>query len=192
MLKQPKNLLNYLPPILHDKKEYIQICKTEDVEINKLFTNINSLFDNLFLESLNLQGVKRWEKMLKITPKQSETLEDRRFRIITRYLTNLPYTKRSLHTILATLCGKDGYKLDINHEKFIVKVKVALGAKHKIDEVKFTLRKVVPANMSLDVNLLYNTHEILSNFTFEELSKFTHEQLREEELLHERNNELQT
>ena len=182
MLKKPRYLLNYLPPILHDKKEYIEIFKTEDVEVNKLFLNINSLFDNLFLESLNLQGVKRWEKILKITPKQSETLEDRRFRIITRYLTKLPYTKRSLHTILATLCGENGYKLNIDHKNFVIKVRVALRAKHKIDEVGFTLRKVVPANMILDIDLLYNNQKLLHALTHRHLAKFSYKGLREEEL----------
>jgi len=42
------------------------------------------------------------------------------------------------------------------------------------------LEKTVPLNISFDVELLYNTHEMLGGYTHEYLGKFTHQQLKEE------------
>ncbi|MEG2372762.1 MAG: hypothetical protein RSB36_08290, partial [Hydrogenoanaerobacterium sp.] len=39
--------------------------------------------------------------------------------------------------------------------------------------------EVVPANIVIDLSLLYNKNETLSHFTNARLSKFTHKQLRE-------------
>ena len=105
------NLITYLPPILQDKKEYIQICKSSNSEFTLLFSSIDNVLKDQFLSELTINGAKRWEKIMKITPKSSDTLEDRRFRIINRFLNKLPYTMRSLHQTLTTLCGPNGYKI---------------------------------------------------------------------------------
>lgn len=190
MLRSPTNLIHYLPPIFKDKKEYIQICETENSEFDLLFSNINSIYRNQFLFDLDINGVKRWEKIMKITPKQSETLDDRRFRIQTRYLTKLPYTMRSLYNILDTLCGRNGYKVELDSDQLILKVRLELTVKNQLDEVKRTLRRIVPTNIVLDIDLLYNQYQTVGKYTYEHLSKFTYEQIREEALSNERNGKL--
>ena len=46
------------------------------------------------------------------------------------------------------------------------------------------LNRVVPANMVIDLDLLYNQHSDFDGLTHEELSVYTHQQLRDEVISH--------
>lgn len=176
------NLINRLPPFLQNKEEYIQTFKTKDVQFILLWEKINECFKNLYLHELTEYGVKRWEKIMRITPKASDTLDDRRFRIINRYLTNVPYTYRKIKHILNTLCGENGYKLELNHINYELRVKLELYSKKQIDEVKVILRRIIPANLVLEVSILYNQHSTLSRIKHGQLKSMTHKTIREEVL----------
>lgn len=174
------NLISKLPPILQDKKEYINVCQTQDKEFIFLYSKINDCLNDQYLHDLTLDGIKRWEKIMKITPKASETLEDRRFRIINRYLNKLPYTMASLKELLNTLCGEDGYLIDYDVLTFTIKIRLELTVKHQLEEVKRTLYHVIPTNIVQDIDLRYNQYKMLGNCTYDYLSKFTFQQIREE------------
>lgn len=176
------NLINRLPPKLQDKKEYIQICQTQDKEFVFLWNKIDDCLKDQYLHELTLYGVKRWEKIMKITPKSSETLEDRRFRIINRFLNKLPYTMNSLKQILNTLCGENGYTIDYDIPTFTLKIRLELTVKHQLEEVKRTLYNIIPTNIVQDIDLRYNQYEMVGNYTYDYLSKFTFQQIREEAL----------
>lgn len=167
------NLIQRLPPVLQDKKEYIHICQTQNKEFVFLLDKINDCLKDRFLHELTLNGIKRWEKIMKITPKTSETLEDRRFRIINRYLNKLPYTMTSLKQILNTLCGENGYTIDYDIDTFTLKIRLNLTVKNQLDEVKRTLKHIVPTNIVQDIDLLYNTWGIVKYKTFGEMKNLT-------------------
>lgn len=176
------NLITYLPPILQDRKEYIQICKSSDNEFTLLFSNIDNVLKDQFLSELTINGAKRWEKIMKITPKASDTLEDRRFRIINRFLHKLPYTMRSLHQTLTTLCGPNGYKVEYIPSTYTLQVRLELTAKNQLDEVIRSLKYIIPTNIVQDISLLYNQYQTIGQYTYEQLSRFTYQQIREEAL----------
>ena len=46
------------------------------------------------------------------------------------------------------------------------------------------LKETVPANMVLDLSLLYNQHKTLKQFTHRQLSAFTGKQIRNEVLIY--------
>lgn len=181
------NLISKLPPILQDKKEYINVCQTQDKEFVFLYSKINDCLNDQYLHDLTLDGIKRWEKIMKITPKASETLEDRRFRIINRYLNKLPYTMVSLKELLNTLCGEDGYTINYDVQNFKLKIRIALTAKHQIEEVKRNLKYIVPTNIVQDISLLYNQYDNVNRFKHSQLEVFTHNSIREELLTIEGN-----
>lgn len=180
------NLITYLPPILQDKKEYIQICKSSNSEFALLFSSIDNVLKDQFLSELTINGAKRWEKIMKITPKASDTLEDRRFRIMNRFLNKLPYTMRSLHQTLTTLCGPNGYKIEYDSSTYTLKVRLELTAKNQLDEVVRSLKYIIPTNIVQDISLLYNQHQIVSKMTHSQLNSFIHKDIREEALSNER------
>lgn len=179
------SILDYTPPVLADAEEQKQIAKAIDPEINMLWSEIERAENNQFINSSDEYGIVRRENMLSIKPKNTETLDDRKFRLISREMEKLPYTLRVLENKLKTLCGENGYKLNIDYDNEIIKVRVNLISKNTYEEIELMLEKMLPLNMIIDLSLLYNSHRILSRFTHRQLSQYTHKQLREEVLINE-------
>lgn len=174
------NLIEYVPPILAETKEFKAICAAENVEVERLRTAYLNLFADQFIQDATVNGIARLEKIMGIVPKGTDTLEIRRFRLLARKQERLPYTKWTLPEQLAALCGDDGYSLNIDHAARKIIVRVALGVKGMYDAVELLLLKQRPANMVVDLSLLYNLYSMLEPFTHAQLSAYTYDQLRNE------------
>ena len=179
------SILDYIPPVLADAEEQKQISKALNPEINMLWAEIERAQNNQFISSSDEYGVAHRENMLSIKPKNTETLDDRKFRLLSREIEKLPYTYRVLKNKLKALCGENGYTLNIDYDNEIIKVRVDLISKKAYEEVELMLEKMSPLNMIIDLYLLYNSHKILSGFTHRQLNQYTHKQLREEVLINE-------
>lgn len=152
------------------------IMYAETPEVQKLWQACEECMDDQFISTATENGVARREKMLNITPFASDTLDDRRFRLMSRYAENAPYTRRRLANMLASLCGEDGYTLTFG--PLTVNVEVALTVRNNYKDVEDLLERVIPANMVINLTLKYNKHSAITSFTHEELQAFTHEELR--------------
>lgn len=173
---------DYLPPEIQKYLEFREIGNTVDSQFNGIFNSEKRLYDNSFISTLDDYGCTRWEKMLHLVKRDSDSIEDRRLRILTKFLNKLPYTEKRLHEMLESLCGKDGYHLEVNITEECVRVKIELGRKNQFSAVKKMLEEIIPLNLWLDVQLLYNTHRVLGKYTHRHLAQFTHRGLREEDL----------
>jgi len=175
-----RKLINYLPYIVRDYAEFQGITEAEQPEFETAWDSADDLLDNQFISTAGNMGLSRWEKILEITPKGTDTLEDRRFRILTRLNEELPYTLPQLRNILETLCGEGNYSADVTDYTLLVKVGVA--AKKNFEDVETLLERVAPANLILTVQQLFNIHQTLAGFTHAQLAYYTHSELRTEEL----------
>ncbi|WP_313132654.1 putative phage tail protein [Anaerocolumna sp.] len=176
------NLIEYLPGVLREVKEFKAFAKAENPEAIKLWEELENVLDDQFVNESTLNGVKRWESILGIKALDTDTLSDRKFRILSRLNEQLPYTYKNLESQLSLLCGENGYKLHLDNSTYELIVKVALTAKKKFAEVGNLLDRVVPCNIVISLILMYNQHSTLSQFTHAHLSQYTHNQLREEVL----------
>lgn len=175
-------LLDYLPDILRDIYEFQGICSAEDIELDALRESLAETVGDNFVQSLSENGCTRWEKMLKLTSKATDSLEDRRFRIHAALNQDTPYTFRGLNQQLSALCGADGYSAELDAGSYSISVKVALTAKGQFEEVRKLLARVLPANILAKVTLKYNQHSTLGGFTHGQLSAYAHDNLRNEVL----------
>jgi hypothetical protein len=174
------DILKYLPWIMQEIEEFKQIANAENPEIDSLFTAIGDAMNDQFVNDSTVNGVKRWESILNIVPKGTDTLDVRKFRILSRLNEKLPYTYRTLENNLISLCGENGFTLELNNGTYTLIVRVELVVKGKFDEVNSLLKRTVPANMVIDLSLRYNQHGTLSQFTNGQLKAYTHGQLRNE------------
>lgn len=174
------NLINYMPPSLMELAEFKALCATETVACNRMKTAYLNLFSDQFIEDSTENGVSRLEKIMGITPKGTDTLDVRKFRLLARKNENLPYTYPTVNRQLTTLCGADGYSFVVDPVGSIATVRVALTAKGMFDEVGVTLEKQLPMNMVIDLSLLYNQWITLSTKRWSELSTKTWYQVRNE------------
>ncbi|WP_313803245.1 putative phage tail protein [Cytobacillus sp.] len=177
------DILSYLPSILRDIKELIEIAQVEKPALEAIWKNIENALNNQFVVSANESGLSRYEKMLKISSPATDSIETRRFRILTRYQEQAPYTWKLLKQLLDNLLGEGQYELKRDVATKTISVKIELTVKGQFDAVVVMLERITPQNMVLDVQLRYNQHITLAKFTHEQLALYTHEQLRSEVLI---------
>lgn len=178
-MPQP-NILEYLPDFLKEVKEIIVHAKAQEPELAALWNAQENAYNDQFLYLMGENGISRWEKMLKISPMGTDTLEDRRFRILNRINAQLPYSYRMLEAHLIQMCGENGYRMSYDKDTWTLTIKIALTSKKQYSEVLDMVTQMIPANIILDYDLMYNTHEILGRFTYGELANYTHGTLRNE------------
>ena len=177
-----KKLQDYLPPILLKTYEFPLLCETEQPEIDRLHDAADAVLDAQFLSTAGEYAIQRYEKIFGVVPQDTDTLDERRFKVLTKINTQLPFSVRRLRQQLETLCGVDGYKLELDGDRYTLTVKVALTAKRNQQAVEELLADIVPANMVCTTSLLYNQHADLTRFTHAQLALLTHFEIRKEVL----------
>ena len=177
-----KKLNEYLPSILLKTYEFPLLCDTEQREFDRLNTAADAVLDAQFISTAGETAIARYEKIFGITPMDTDTLAERRFKVLAKINAQLPFSVRRLRQQLETLCGADGYKLELDGGKYTLTVKVALTAKRNQQAVEELLADIVPANMVCTTSLLYNQHADLTRFTHAQLAALTHFAIREEVL----------
>jgi hypothetical protein len=178
-----RKMLDYLPEIMKDADEFIQISEAEQTAKEQMWDNIYRMFDEGFVSTQTDTGLKRWEETLGITPKDTDTLEMRKVSVLGRLLSNIPYSIRTFKAMLDNMCGSHGYAVKLDDT--VVKIVVSLDYKKTLDNITELADEVVPAHMQIDIGLNYNKHRMLRNIgiTNSQLQLFTHEQIPEEPLL---------
>ena len=177
-----KKLNEYLPSILLKTYEFPLLCDTEQREFDRLNTAVDEVLNAQFVSTAGERGIERYEQIFSIVPQDTDTLDERRFRVLAKINAQLPFSIRRLRQQLATLCGEDGYKLELDGGRYTLTVKVALTAKRNQQVVEELLANIVPANMVCTTSLLYNQHADLTRFTHAQLALLTHFEIREEVL----------
>ena len=91
--------MEYLPQVLRDTAEFQQIMSVEQESADRFFEALDSVFSNQFIDTADETGIRRYEKILNLTPKDTDRLDDRRFRIKAKINEQLPFTIRVLASV---------------------------------------------------------------------------------------------
>lgn len=176
-------LIKLIPDIFCDIREFN--------EIYSAFAAVASKFEDkakqqekefyIYSEDITKKGVDRLARSLRINV-SGLSFDDKVFKIKTVLIDKRPYNIPNVKNMLSVLCGEDGYSFDVNNDSAAVLIKLDLGRKHQFDAVFELLDKVIPSNMVLTVELLYNMHSDLTGMTHEALKTKTHKQIRSDVL----------
>lgn len=191
-MENQTKLINYLPEFLRDIREYKALTTAEDYEINLLWADVGEAFNEQTVDTATEYGISRLEKIMNIIPKSMD-MDERKTEIKTRLGQQLPYTEQTLRKTLDEFCGPiksktqeelAGYILEIFPKEYTLKVLISLWNKNKKSLIDTMIRQICPANMLCMVDLKYNTYGDLQKLklTYEQLSKLTYKQIREEVL----------
>jgi hypothetical protein len=178
-----RQLINYLPNVIKGVKEYVAILDiAEQPEFESLWASVDHVFDDQFVQSATENSVKRWEKILGLYPKGTDTMEVRKAAILARLNEGLPYSERKLREMLNTICGSDGYILTVDGLHYKVYLGIMVKAKSSFAAAKTLINKVIPANLLLDFEQRSNTYQEVAAYTHQYLRQKTHYQIRNEVL----------
>jgi hypothetical protein len=176
-----RKLIDYLPPVERDIAEFDAILTmAEQPEMSTSWDAVHDVLNDQFISDATENGVSRFEKIMNIIPKATESLDSRKFTLLARVSEQPPFTITTLKKQLETLCGEDNYEVFRDVDAKILYVRIAIAAKSDFNDVGILLNRVVPANMEIDLSVKYIQHDALSEHTHEILQNFTHEQIRNE------------
>ena len=176
-----RRIIEYLPLYMQEYREIKIIMDAEQSEFELIWPDAEDVLNNQFVSDATVVGVTRWENIFGIAPKETDTLEERKFRVLVKLNEQLPYTMQTLKEQLQRICGENGYRIILNAGRYILNVKLALENASKYQDVCDMLRRMVPANMIINVSM-YNTYEMLSHYTHKQLAAFTQKKVREDVL----------
>lgn len=153
------NLIEYLPDILRDFYEYQELFKTQNPEFDTIDDLLLKWRDNLFPKTADEDGIKFFEEMLNIEPIPDDTLDIRRYRVLAKLNSRLPYTEIQLRKMLAAICGWDGFTLTV--ADLVVLVSLTEQSGDKVRVIYEMLRETIPMNLLIEIHQLLNSYGVL-------------------------------
>ncbi|WP_196029374.1 putative phage tail protein [Longicatena caecimuris] len=144
------DLLSYLPPVVQDFEEIKQIMNTESAEFNLLVKEYHNLLCDQFVHEATENGLSRWERILKINPKPTDTLESRRWEILNRLNIKIPYTFKMLKNKLYALYGDD-YTIKLISDIYTIRIRLPPVSDSELRSTFNMVSVISPANMIIDI-----------------------------------------
>lgn len=170
-----------VPELIERIPDIAEIYAINDEQADELDRALESLEANIFISTMNEEKTKRWETILSLKPKDTDSLDDRRFRVRSKVLEKLPYSYRVLLRKLEALCP-DGVELIVNNAEESVVVKVALKSRTMTEEVDTMLDAILPLNMTYLVIIMFNSWGMFMNRTWGQMQEMTWKIMREKVL----------
>lgn len=178
--KQEYELISALPEVLQRVRELAKICELEQRPFDEAWLAVQRVLAEMYVYSCGEVGIERWEKLLKIVPREEAGQDERVRAILFRLNEQLPFTSGRLRQLLDLVAPEDGYQLEMNADEYELVVRVALYCKSVERLIVEVLERTLPANISWELYWEYNRHWQLGEYTHAELARWTHYQLREE------------
>ncbi|MDR0326296.1 MAG: YmfQ family protein [Oscillospiraceae bacterium] len=171
-----RRLFDYLPPVLQKAPENrVLLDAAEQPETGALWEAAQALWAEQFIDSATDYGLSRWERMMRIPSAGDENA--RRQAILVRLRETPPFTLRLLLTALGELCGPGKFELSLAYNRYTLTVRVT--PRSPMGEVRALLSRWLPANILLDLDYLYLSHNKARAYRHEQLAAFTHKTVRE-------------
>ncbi len=168
-----RRLIDYLPPVLQEIEEFKAINSAIQPEIERAWAELGRLMNNQFLTTADESGVARWEKELRILPKDTDTPEARKTRIKAMWNRELPYTFKWLKNWLAGLCGTEGHSESVSG--YIIDVQLDYNTLPQANELAREILEMLgivrPANMLLRLTAALQSSGVIAHGALTELSR---------------------
>ena len=141
-------LVELLPSWYEGVVETDLLMEIEDDLFEELRLQIEKVQANQYVSTADSKTIRLYEEMLGITPEPEDTLEIRRFRVLTRMTSQVPYTEKYLKELLSSF--GDPAELTIFYDEYRLLVEMNFEKIGQISEIEYLFRSIVPANMVVD------------------------------------------
>lgn len=142
------DLIMYLPSVMKRYLEIQKIMQTENPEFDLLWDADGLIRLNLYIITAQEEGLKRYERILGITPAPDDGFETRRSRIIARWNDFTPYTLKYLIGLLSILANGH-FEIKTNFPSYEINITVTLTASGAVDDLAYILKNIIPCNLTV-------------------------------------------
>lgn len=138
----------YFPRYYEGILETDELIKVENDIWNNLYLLLNKAKNNQFIAYADEDGIYAYEQLFQIVADpETETLEERRFRLLNRIQTLSYYTMIYLRQKLNSLFGENNYEVEMNYLNYTLYVKSNASNSFIYKESIATINKIKPANI---------------------------------------------
>ena len=144
-----RKLINYLPYAIREFAEFKGITTGEQPEFELAWDAHEEVFVNQFVDTALDYGLSRWEKMLGITPKGTDTLESRRARIKAKLNNFVPYTIRAFARMMTAISNGEPFEIIIEPGSYILSITTCWTTSGQIEGLEYLIKHIVPCNIAI-------------------------------------------
>lgn len=138
----------YFPRYYEGILETDELIKVENDIWNNLYLLLNKAKNNQFIAYADEDGIYAYEQLFQIVADpETETLEERRFRLLNRIQTLSYYTMIYLRQKLDSLFGKNNYEIGMDYLNYTLYIKSNVSNSFIYKESIATINKIKPANI---------------------------------------------
>ncbi|PAV38005.1 hypothetical protein CJ260_11500 [Megasphaera sp. ASD88] len=148
------SLATFLPPVTRDSKDVQELMRIEDTELQALWEAMCDIFYNQFISTMTAYGLQQWEKIFDVMPKATDTLQDRRTRILQLLMGTRPYTVLSFQAILDNIYGPGNVTIHVDNDKYEFWMELTADMMSKNISIREFAETIVPKNLLI---LISNT-----------------------------------
>ncbi len=175
-------LAGYLPDFLVNIRDLGQVLQVEQPYFQQAWQAVGQALAEQYILGAGEWGLGRWEQLLHLEAPESLSLDERRQALLLRLNEQLPFTVIRLRELLAAAAPAGQYTMVLDEKNYVLHVYITLAAKGCLPALRALLQRVAPANLSLHLQLMFNTHGKLAKFTHQQLSQWSCWAIREEVL----------
>jgi len=141
-------LWNHLPPFLKDFREMCALIDTENPEFNLAAQVTDATVDEMFIQTATDTGLKRFEKILGISPMTGDSLESRRSAIMTRWHDITPYTMNALKNRIIAIQGNDEVEIILSKNRpYEIEIITRLENPGQVNDLAYIIKTMIPCNL---------------------------------------------
>lgn len=139
------DLRQYLPTYYDGIRDTNELMQVENRMHEETAENLRRVQDNFYIQTAREDGLAAYEKFYGIGVKPGQAFEERRFRVLTRIISQPPFTQLFLEERLSLL-GADA-KVTEYPQRYEVEIETNLTKRGQVDELPYLFAMMVPANL---------------------------------------------
>lgn len=143
-------LINYLPYVVREYDVFKGIMAGEQLEFELVWDAQEMAFSNQYIDTATEYGLSRWETMLKIKPKSTDTLESRRINIKAKLNTIVPYTIRALMQKMSAIGNGAPFSVTLAPGTYLLEIITEWDQNGQVNALKGILEEMLPVNIAVD------------------------------------------
>ena len=157
--------LYYLPNTVRELQEFQKLGEIEGVVLADAAAAKDTVVNNQWILTAEKSGLLRLARMMELHGAEVMETERLREETLFRWNSRSPYTLFHLQDWLDGCLGADSYTVKVQQEKYLMQLVLELWVKEKKEFLEKHLRRIIPANLMLEVWLNVNTYEKLQVMT---------------------------
>lgn len=166
MDKEELDIRDYLPAYYKGFREIDILSEIFFCLLNSLNKEAQQILLNQFVQTSDIRGIERFEKILGIVMDCTKDLEDRRQIILSKLSMSSLFTRRVLEKYLRSICDNGEFKITEDFHNFRLHLDIRVGKKGLVDSIYDTLYMSLPAHLEFylhnklpgitNINVSYN------------------------------------